>query len=367
MNLHPRDRTGLAATGAATFLGLALMVSGSSVAPADGPALSARTRALGLSSTTEQLLVATLEHELGKHAAPQVPESWQALFADDVDRADPEQAALAEQLAPLTLAERLAAGRRSYAENCQHCHGVRGDAETQTAQILLPRPRDFSLGFTKFKSTPGNAAPLRADLHRVLEHGVASTAMASFAQLDAIERVQLTDYVQYLLMRGAVETRVGSALAVLPAEEGTAAAEIEFRILQASQVASDAVAADWRNAGNLVLQSEPGPESPAAIERGKELYASARAGCSLCHGSDGKGRGLGAWDPELGWLLRDVWGNPVRPADFSYGSFHGGGSAQEVYRSIALGVAGTPMAGYQTTLKPHEISDLTHYLRSLSR
>jgi mono/diheme cytochrome c family protein len=367
MNLHPRDRIGIAATGAATFLGLALMVSGSSVAPADGPALSARTRALELSSTTQQLLIATLEHELGQHAEPRIPQSWQALYTDDFDRTLPEQAQLAEELDQLSLAVRLAAGRRSYAENCQHCHGVRGEAETQTAKILLPRPRDFSLGFTKFKSTPGNSAPLRADLHRVLEQGVASTAMASFAQLDALERVQLTDYVQYLLMRGALETRVGSALAALPSDETAAATEIEFRILQASQVASIAVAADWRNASSLVLQTAPEPESAEAIARGQVLYSSARAACSLCHGADGKGRGLGAWDSELGWLLRDVWGNPIRPADFSYGSFHAGASPKEIYRSIALGVAGTPMAGYQNTLEPNEISDLTHYLRSLSR
>lgn len=367
MILHPRDRAGIAATGAATLLGLALMVSGSSVAPADGPALSARTRALELPRATEDLLAATLEHELGKHAEPQVPESWKDLYADDFDQTIPEQSELAQQLEQISLAERLVAGRRSYAENCQHCHGVRGDAETQTAKILLPRPRDFSLGFTKFKSTPGNAAPLRADLHRVLEQGVASTAMASFAQLDALERVQLTDYVQYLLMRGALETRVGSALAALPSDESAAPAEVEFRILQASQVASDAVAADWRNAQSLALQSAPKPESPEAIIRGQALYSSSRAGCSMCHGTDGKGRGLGAWDPELGWLLRDVWGNTVRPADFSYGSFHGGGSAEQVYRSIALGVAGTPMAGYQNTLSPDEISDLTHYLRSMSR
>jgi mono/diheme cytochrome c family protein len=367
MKLHPRDRTGLAATGAATFLGLALMVSGSSVAPADGPALSARTRALELSGTTQALLVATLEHELGQHAQPRVPEGWQALFADDFERTRAEQAKLADELDRFSLSERLAAGQRSYAENCQHCHGVRGDADTQTAKILLPRPRDFSLGFTKFKSTPGNAAPLRADLQRVLEQGVASTAMASFAQLDPLERAQLTDYVQYLLMRGALETRVASALAALPSDANATPAEIEFRILQASQVASDAVAADWRNAKDLVLQTSPEAESPEAIARGQALYSSTRAGCSICHGTDGKGRGLGAWDAEHGWLLRDVWGDTVRPADFSYGSFHGGGSAEEIYRSIALGIAGTPMAGYQSSLAAKEISDLTHYLRSLSR
>lgn len=355
MKLHPRDVPGVIAASAAAVIGLALMVSGSSVAPAEGPALTARTRALGLDTATEELLVASIEHELGTHENPSLPEAWAAVFAD------------ARSEAP--LAERLAAGRRSYTLNCQHCHGVRGDAETQTAKILLPRPRDFSLGFTKFKQTPGVGAPLRDDLHRVLEVGIASTAMADFAHLDEDERTELTDYVQYLLMRGAVETRVAGALQTLAAvetEQPTDAAELEFRVLEGMRVAMDAVATEWQNAPSLRFEEGPRPASPEAIARGKALYTSTKANCAQCHGNDGKGRGLGAWDDEIGWILRDVWGNPVRPADFTYGSYHGGGKPEEIYRSIALGVAGTPMAGYAGILEPSEISDLTHYLRSLS-
>lgn len=356
MKLHPRDVPGVIAASAAAVIGLALMVSGSSVAPAEGPALTARTRALGLDTATEELLVASLEHELGTHENPSVPEAWHAVFQDERAHAP--------------LAERLAAGRRSYTLNCQHCHGVRGDAETQTAKILLPRPRDFSLGFTKFKQTPGTGAPLRDDLHRVLEVGVASTAMADFAHLDEDERTELADYVQYLLMRGAVETRVAGALQTLAAAEADTpaeTAEVEFRVLEGMRVAMDAVATEWQNAPSLRFEEGPGPASPEAIARGEALYNSTKANCAQCHGADGKGRGLGAWDDEIGWILRDVWGNPVRPADFTYGSYHGGGKPEEIYRSIALGVAGTPMAGYAGVLEPSEISDLTHYLRSLSQ
>ncbi|MCH2100370.1 MAG: cytochrome c, partial [Planctomycetes bacterium] len=206
MKLYPRDIPGVIAASVATVVGLALMVSGSSVTPAEGPALSARTRALSLGEMTEELFVASLEHTFGTHEDPKLPESWEAAFID-------------AHINTLTAA-RLAAGRRSYTLNCQHCHGVRGDAETQTAKILLPRPRDFSLGFTKFKQTPGTSAPLREDLHRILEVGVASTAMADFAHLDKSERIELTDYVQYLLMRGAVETRVAGAIQALANADG---------------------------------------------------------------------------------------------------------------------------------------------------
>lgn len=355
MKLHPRDVPGVIAASAATVIGLALMVSGSSVAPSAGPALSARTRAMDLDASTQELLVASLEHELGTHENPSVPEVWHAVFEDEGSTTE--------------LAERLAAGRRSYTLNCQHCHGVRGDAETQTAKILMPRPRDFSLGFTKFKQTPGTGAPLREDLHRVLEHGIASTAMADFAHLDEQERIQLTDYVQYLLMRGAVETRVAGALQTLAAADAQTApepAEIEFRVLEGMRVAMDAIATEWQNAPRLRFEQTPAAETPESIARGKALYLGAKANCAQCHGRDGKGRGPGAWDADFGWILHDVWGNPTRPADFTYGSYHGGGKPEEIYRSIALGVAGTAMAGYAGVLEPGEISDLTHYLRSLS-
>jgi mono/diheme cytochrome c family protein len=358
MSLHPRDRAGVLAASLAAAIGLALMVSGSSMAPAEGPALATRTRALELGDATESLLVATLEHELGTPQELLVPDAWADLFpAHDGDSR--------------ALAERLASGARSYAENCQHCHGVRGDADTQTAKILLPRPRDFSLGFTKYKSTPGNTPPLREDLARVLNQGIGSTAMASFAHLDEAERLDLVDYVQAMMMRSAVETRVAGALNALAAQDASTspidATELEFRVLQSTDLAIDAIESEWRNAPALRFDEQPMVADANAVARGEALYRSAKAGCVQCHGQDGKGRGLGAWDPDFGWILRDVWGDPIRPADFTYGSFHGGSTAEEIYRSLALGVAGTPMAGYAGVLEPQELSDLTHYLLSLSR
>lgn len=350
---HSRDRAGLAAASVAAVIGLVLMVSGSTEVPAAEAGLSHRTQAYSLGDTAEGLLLDHLEHELGSFVAPQVPEDWQALFPGDGD-----------------LSVRLAEGRRQYALNCQHCHGGGGDAQTQTASILMPRPRDFSLGLVKFKSTPGNLAPLREDLERILREGAPSTAMASFAHLDEEQLHVLVDYVQYLLMRGSTETKVAAALAVL-SEQGdqdlTDPAAVEFTLLESISLALEAVGSDWRNAPAHRLTAEPGESSAEAIARGEKLFHSSKANCTLCHGTDGRGRGPAAWADEHGWLLRDAWGNPIRPADFGYGSFHGGAQPEDIYRSIALGVAGTPMAGYRDTLTAEEIADLTHYLHSLTQ
>jgi len=351
--IHPNDRFGLLAVCAATVIGFILMVGGSSLAPPEGPALSHHTRALGFSSIAEDTLLLVLENEFGSHAQPAVPEAWAELFPGG---------------SHATTAEGLAAGRRSYQSNCLHCHGHQGTARTQTAQILLPRPRDFSLGLVKFKSTPGTHPPLREDLQRTLEFGIASTAMADFAHLPQQERDELVDYVQYLLMRGAVESRVATALHTLGVLDGEPdSTEAEFHILRAVELAKTAIADEWRNAEAMKLTDSPEPESAESIARGAELYSATRAGCALCHGSDGKGKGLALWDAEAGWLLQDVWGNPVRPSDFHYGAFHAGSSPEQVYRSIAHGINGSPMGAYSTTLTHQELSDLTHYVRSLSR
>lgn len=359
MRLHPRDFPGAIAALIATAVGLALMVSGSSVAPVGGPGLSARTRTLELGAAWEQPLLANLEHRYGSHDAPQLPEAWAGLFGDD------EPA--------------LARGRALYATHCLHCHGYQGDADTPTADILRPRPRDFSLGLVKRKSTPGSLPPTRADLADVLHDGIATTAMASFAHLPEADRTALVDYVQYLLMRSDVESRVAGALAAA-ARQGAApgeaapllpdtddSAEAEFFVLEALGLAETTVATAWRDAPAQAVEPTVPAATPAAVERGRQLYHGSRVNCAQCHGVDGSGRGPQLWDAEHGWLMRDVWGDRVRPADFAYGALRNGRAPEDVWRSIALGVAGSPMPAYAGQLTDDEISDLAHYVRSLAR
>jgi hypothetical protein len=48
---------------------------------------------------------------------------------------------------------------------------------------MIPRPRDFTLGLFKYKSTPRNEPPTDADLRRVITTGLAASAMPSFRDL----------------------------------------------------------------------------------------------------------------------------------------------------------------------------------------
>ncbi|MCA9103127.1 MAG: cytochrome c, partial [Planctomycetales bacterium] len=93
-----------------------------------------------------------------------------------------------------------------FRRHCVHCHGISGDGAGPTAAFLNPYPRDYRRGQFKVTSTAAGYGPTRADLVRVLEHGIPGTAMPSFALLPPDEVDALVEYVKYLSMRGQVES-----------------------------------------------------------------------------------------------------------------------------------------------------------------
>ncbi len=347
--MHPNDRKGLLVVGAAALAGLALMVSGSSEAMTAGHPLSRHTRALGLPQSSEELLAAALEQEFGSHAQPRPPAVWQ------------------EQLPDLGDAQHLQRGRALYQKNCMHCHGWSGGADTPTARILRPRPRDFGLGILKYGSTPTGIPPTRTDVERILRQGVPSTAMASFGALPEDDLAALVDYTRFQLMRAITEFRLAAALEQLGRfGEDTPLVEREAHLLNGLDLSVQSVAANWSIAEAMALQPQVPAATPESVDRGRDLFLGTKAACWMCHGKDGAGRGPGAWDRNFGWLLKDAWGEESRPRDMAFGQFHGGSAVEDLYRRISIGVEGTPMASYQTTLSDAEISDLVHYILSLS-
>lgn len=85
-----------------------------------------------------------------------------------------------------------------------------------------------------------------------------------------------------------------------------------------------------------------------------------QAACATCHGDKGKGDGAAAA------LLVDVWGHPAAPADFSKPNRKSGPDAKDLFRSIALGLDGTPMTAYGDLLPVESIWDLVAFVQNLS-
>ena len=68
----------------------------------------------------------------------------------------------------------------SYMTYCAGCHGEKGDGAGKAAEYLYPKPRDFTLGLFKIRSTPSGSLPTDEDLLRVISQGMHGSGMPNF-------------------------------------------------------------------------------------------------------------------------------------------------------------------------------------------
>jgi mono/diheme cytochrome c family protein len=99
---------------------------------------------------------------------------------------------------PKPLDATLQAGQALYQQHCAACHGVNGDGNGPASVWLFPRPRNFSAGLFKIKSTPGTALPTDEDLLNTVGRGMPGSSMPSFTYLPISERRELVGYIKYL-------------------------------------------------------------------------------------------------------------------------------------------------------------------------
>jgi cytochrome c oxidase cbb3-type subunit 2 len=247
---------------------------------------------------------------------------------------------------------RLPEGRRAYELHCVGCHGVRGDGAGPAARHLSPRPRTFRRGVFKFKSTGSAARPRRADIFRTITTGLAGSSMPDFRLLSEEVRWDLVEYVRYLSVRGEFERFLLDTAwdeEELPNEEDVA---------ELAEIVNDRWHPD--NLRSIYPAAPETERNAASIERGRELFNdSTRASCFTCHGPEGRGDGPTAAD------YNDDWGYPIRPRDLTLGVFRAGADGADLYRTIAVGISGTPMGSFEASLSGEEIWDLVHFVQSL--
>lgn len=208
-------------------------------------------------------------------------------------------------------------GRELYARYCQSCHGADGEGDGPAAESMAPKPRDFTSGHFKFASTIVGLPPTDGDLYRTIAQGVPGTAMPAWG--NRLEEKQIWALVSYL---------------------GTFTDKLDMTIPK-SQITK--------------FPEEP-PANEASLEAGRKLYVSR---CVECHGSNGTGNGPGAAG------LKDYKGDAISPRDFTDDPFKSGGRSRDIYRTIANGLEGTPMAPHGPALEGKQIWHLVHYVESL--
>lgn len=217
---------------------------------------------------------------------------------------------------PLSINPLYAEGFVSYQLRCASCHGEAGDGRGAASRFLLPRPRDFTTGVYKLRSTPPGTLPLSTDLARTIREGVPGTGMPPWcAGLSESEVRSLVRHLESLSPRFAREAH-----------------------------------------GTPVAISEPPPLDVWRMRRGRELYR--KLDCARCHGDAGRGDGPSATG------LEHEDGSPIRPRDFAAQPFKGGRDAVAIHRSLATGLDGTPMRAVD--VPADDRWSLTFYLMSLA-
>ena len=53
------------------------------------------------------------------------------------------------------------AGKKVYFAHCAQCHGSEGDGKGHAFDVVFPRPRDFTSGMFKFRTTESGEPPTR--------------------------------------------------------------------------------------------------------------------------------------------------------------------------------------------------------------
>ena len=77
-----------------------------------------------------------------------------------------------------------------YLRHCADCHDVIGRGDGPAAGVLSPRPRDFTSGRYKFRSTPSGSLPSGEDVTRVIREGLPGTSMPGSENLFSPESVR---------------------------------------------------------------------------------------------------------------------------------------------------------------------------------
>ncbi len=229
---------------------------------------------------------------------------------------EPQMLAVSVMSVPQTEAQ-VERGRVVYGRRCAGCHGTKGDGNGPVATFLDPRPRNFTLGSFKFRTTPSGSLPTDGDLYRTLTRGVRWTAMPTWHELPEKDRIAVIAYLKTLSPRWK----------------------------------------DEKPEPPIVVGDPPGP-TRELLARGRTLYAQAK--CGECHGDGGRGDG-----PSAG-QLRDDSKFPVRPTDFTRGQFKGGGDVRDLYRTMTTGLDGTPMPSFADSMKDDERWAISYYVLSLS-
>jgi cytochrome c oxidase cbb3-type subunit 2 len=191
----------------------------------------------------------------------------------------------------------LEKGENVYLKDCVACHGEMGNGKGTASVFMEPKPRDFTMGMYKFRTTGSGELPTDADLMRTLERGVPGTQMPGWKHVLTLpERVAVIAYIK-------------------------------------------SFSSDFKDGAPAPITiPAPPPATAKSVEDGKMVYMLME--CWSCHGGKGKG------DGKSGKTLHDDWGRAILPWDLTRSDYKAGNDPASLYRTFTTGLNGTPMPAF---------------------
>lgn len=220
-------------------------------------------------------------------------------------------------------------GQEVYERRCAACHGDEGDGNGPAATFMVDnRPRNFTQGVYKFRSTPSDSLPTDGDLMRTLTQGIRGTSMPSWHMLSEKARMAVIQYIKYRL--SVDKTDPEDPYYLFEEEEPSAPLHI----------------------------ARPPEPTEDLLATGKRIWEEAQ--CLECHGVEGAGDGTKSAGLEDDYLF------PILPANLTTGQFKSGPQVSDMFRTISNGLSGTPMPSYADSFDEDDRWALAYFVLSLS-
>jgi len=250
-------------------------------------------------------------------------------------------------------------GKALYKLRCVVCHGDQGAGDGIAAELMYPKPRDFTLALFKYKTSPPQSLPLDDDLFHSIYDGLPGTAMPGWQTILSKEQIQ-------------------SLIPVIKSFDTSAAWSPEEAEDEDFDDDGRYLKTNFKTETKVEPLDSQIPYSEESLKSGKPIFEKV---CGECHGKYGRG------NITSGKKLEDDWGNRIWPRDLSKpwtwreteaepGDVGGGTlreiTIQKIYQRLSIGIPGTPMpahraveAGNKDPLKLEDRWHVANYVYSL--
>ncbi|MES0328170.1 MAG: c-type cytochrome, partial [Gammaproteobacteria bacterium] len=219
-------------------------------------------------------------------------------------------------------------GEDLYKFRCEVCHGETGMGDGPAAEFMYPKPRDFSLGLFKYKTSPGTLPPRDEDLFDTIKHGLTGTSMPAWKSL-----INDKDIKKLI----PVIKQFDTAASWSPEEAEDEDFDDDGHYLKKDfKVITDIEPVD----GQIAYNED-------SIVKGKLAFKV----CKECHGVEGRG------NITSGKKLEDDWGNRLWPRDLTKpwtwrvtqvdGEKSQDETIKRIYQRLSIGILGTPMPAHR--------------------